>query len=94
MKSPYKIIKSLILSEKGSRETEKHNCYLFRVDQAANKIEIKKAVETIYKAHVVKVNTMKCRGKMKRERSMKYGRTPSYKKACVTLKAGEKIEIV
>jgi len=94
MKSPYKIIQSLILSEKGSRETEKHNCYLFRVDRSANKIEIKRAVETIYKVHVVKVNTMNCRGKMKRERTAKYGRTSAYKKACVTLKAGEKIEIV
>ena len=94
MKSPYKIIETLNLSEKSSRETEKHNCYLFKVAQSANKQEIKKAVETIFKVHVVRVNTMNCRGKMKRERSMKYGMTSSYKKAMVTLQKGEKIEIV
>ena len=94
MKSPYKIIETLNLSEKSSRETEKHNCYLFKVDQSANKQDIKKAVESIFKVHVVKVNTMNCRGKLKRERSMKYGRTSSYKKAMVTLQKGEKIEIV
>jgi len=94
VKSPYKIIETLSLSEKSARETEKHNCYLFKVEQSANKQEIKKAVETIFKVHVVRVNTMNCKGKMKRERSMKYGRTSSYKKAMVTLQKGEKIEIV
>ncbi len=94
MKTPKKIFETFNLSEKSSRETEKHNCYLFKVDQLANKQEIKKAVETIFKVHVVRVNTMNCRGKMKRERSMKYGMTSSYKKAMVTLQKGEKIEIV
>lgn len=94
MKSAYSIIKTMSLSEKSNRETEKHNCYFFRVDRAANKQEIKKAVETIFKVHVVKVNTMNCRGKKKRERSMKYGTTSAYKKALVTLPKGEKIEIV
>ena len=93
MKSPYTIIQTLSLSEKGSRELEKHNCYFLRVDRGANKPEIKKAVETVFKVHVVKVNTMNCRGKKKRERTMKYGRTSSYKKAMVTLQKGEKIEI-
>jgi large subunit ribosomal protein L23 len=94
MKSPYTIIQKIILSEKGSRETEKNNCYFFRVHQSANKPEIKKAVEAIFKVHVVKVNTMNCSGKRKRLRTMKYGRTSSYKKAIVTIKKGEKIEIV
>ena len=94
MKSPYQIIQTLSISEKSSRETEKHNCYAFRVDSAANKHEIKRAVETIFKVRVAKVNTMNCRGKLKRERSMKYGRTSSYKKARVTLQKGDKIEIV
>lgn len=94
MKPAHKIIRTLSLSEKGARETEKHNCYFFKVDRAANKHEIKRAIEEIFKVHVVKVNTMNCRGKQKRERSMKYGRTSSYKKAMVTLQKGEKIEIV
>lgn len=94
MQSPYLIIKSLKLSEKASRETEKHNCYFFKVHPAANKPAIKRAVETIFKVHVVKVNTMNCPGKKKRERTQKYGRTSAFKKALVTLKSGEKIEIV
>jgi len=94
MKSSYNIIKTLSLSEKGARETEKHNRFFFKVDSSANKHEIKRAVEEIFKVHVVKVNTMNCRGKKKRERSMRYGMTSSYKKALVTLKKGEKIEIV
>lgn len=94
MKSPYAIIETLKLSEKGSRETEKHNCYCLKVDRSANKQEIKQAVAAVFKVHVVKVNTMNCRGKRKRERTMKYGRTSSYKKAMVTLQQGEKIEIV
>ncbi|MDD5482708.1 MAG: 50S ribosomal protein L23 [Kiritimatiellae bacterium] len=93
MKSPHVILQTLRLSEKGSREIEKHNCYFFKVDPAANKLEIKRAVEEIFKVHVAGVNTMNCRGKKKRERSMKYGRTSSYKKAMVTLRKGEKIEI-
>ena len=94
MKSPYKVIETLNLSEKSSREIEHHNCYLFKVDQSANKQDIRKAIESIFKVHVIGVNTMNCKGKLKRERSMKYGRTPSYKKAMVTLQKGEKIEIV
>ncbi len=94
MKSPYKIIETMSLSEKSSRETEKNDCYFFKVDKAANKQDIKRAVEVIFKVHVVKVNTMNCRGKLKRERSMKFGRTSSYKKAIVNLQKGEKIEIV
>lgn len=94
MKSPYTIIRTLKISEKGARLTEKHNCYLFKVADSASKPEIKRAVESIFKVHVVRVNTMNCRGKLKRERTMKYGRTASYKKAMVTLKPGEKIEIV
>lgn len=94
MKSPYTIIQKLILTEKGSRETEKNNCYFFRVEPSANKQEVKKAVEVVFKVHVVKVNIMNCRGKLKRQRTAKYGRTSSFKKAIVTLQKGEKIEIV
>jgi len=94
MKSPYTIVKTLILSEKISREMEKNNRYCFEVDQQANKLEIKQAVEQLYKVHVVKVNTMRRKGKLKRERAARYGRTASQKRANVTLKAGDKIEIV
>lgn len=94
MKSAYTIVKTLILSEKISREMEKTGRYCFKVDSAANKLEIKRAVEQLFKVHVVKVNTMHRKGKRKRERTARYGRTAGHKRALVTLKAGEKIEVV
>ncbi len=67
------------------------NKYTFWVHPAANKIEIKMAVEKMFKVHVEEVNTMNVRGKMKRVgRSM--GMTSARKKAIVKLKAGDKIE--
>ena len=94
MKSAYTIVKTLILSEKISRDMEKANRYCFKVEPSANKLEIKQAVEQLFKVHVVKVNTMRRKGKLKRERTARYGRTSSHKRAIVTLKAGDKIEIV
>ena len=93
MKSPYQIIQTLSISEKSSRETEKHNCYAFRVDSAANKHEIKRAVETIFKVRVAKVNTMNRVGKQKRLRTMNYGMTPAWKRAVVTLREGSTIDL-
>ncbi len=94
MKSAYTIIKTLILSEKISREMEKAGRYCFKVDSSANKLEIKQAVEQLFNVHVVKVNTMHRKGKLKRERTARYGRSAGHKRALVTLKAGEKIEVV
>ena len=68
------------------------NRYLFWVDTKANKIEIKKAVESIYSVTVTAVNTHISRGKLKRVR-YKQGKTPDRKKAIVQLKAGDKIDI-
>lgn len=65
--------------------------YVFKVDKRANKIEIGKAIEEIFKVKVTDVNTSNVTGKMKRMgRTM--GRRPSYKKAIVKLAAGETIE--
>lgn len=93
MKSPYFIVQSMILSEKVSVLTEKNNQYCFRVDKKANKIEIKNAVEDIFKVHVLKVHTMNRQGKPKRERMMAYGRTAQTKRALVTLQEGETIDL-
>jgi large subunit ribosomal protein L23 len=68
------------------------NKYLFLVDRSSNKIEIKKAVEDIYKVKVSGVNTVMMRGKSKRVRYA-IGKTPDWKKAIVTLKEGQKIDI-
>lgn len=68
------------------------NKYLFMVDKNANKIEIKRSVEDIYKVKVGSVNTVMMRGKAKRVRYT-VGYTPDWKKAIVTLKEGSKIDV-
>lgn len=87
----YDIIKSLVRTEKGSM-LESARQYVFHVANKANKIEIKKAVEEIYKVKVESVNTAKVPHKMKRVR-YQLGRTSPWKKAIVTLKEGNKIEV-
>ncbi|MFH1868234.1 MAG: 50S ribosomal protein L23 [Candidatus Omnitrophota bacterium] len=89
--SSYDIVKSLMRTEKGSTLLEM-NKYIFWVSKPANKIQIKKAVEDIYKVHVVSVNTMNVKGKPKRVR-YKLGHTSDWKKAVITLKQGDTIDI-
>ena len=68
------------------------NKYTFKVDKKANKIDIKQAVEAIFKVKVTDVKTMNVKGKLKRLGRYQ-GRTPDWKKAIVTLQEGDKIEI-
>jgi len=91
MKLSYDIIKSILHTEK-STLGEPQGKYLFLVDTGANKVQIKKAVEEIYKVDVVSVNTFVSVGKLKKVR-YQTGRTPDLKKAIVTLKEGQKIEV-
>ena len=63
------------------------------MDGSANKIEIKQSVEKLFGVKVAKVNTMNRPGKNKRLRTMTYGKTSEWKRAVVTLKPGEKIEL-
>jgi len=90
MITSYDIIKALIKTEK-STKYEPEGKYLFLVDKSAGKIQIKRAVEEIYKVKVRDVNTFISGGKLKRVR-YQLGRTPDVKKAVVTLKTGQKIE--
>jgi len=92
MKSPYDIIKTPLITEKSTILKEKENKYAFLVNSQANKDEIKKAVEEIFKVKVIRVNTSYLRGKIKRV-GRHSGKTPDMKKAILTLKEGEKIEI-
>ncbi|MBQ2905658.1 MAG: 50S ribosomal protein L23 [Peptococcaceae bacterium] len=69
-----------------------NNKYVFKVALSANKIEIKKAVEEIFKVKVVDVNTVRVKGKEKRM-GRSVGRTSDYKKAIVQLAEGDSIEI-
>ncbi|MBU0650615.1 50S ribosomal protein L23 [bacterium] len=91
MKSSYSIIKRPIITEKNTRMIE-DNKYVFEVAMDSNKIEIKKAIEDIFKVHVKKVNVSKTKRKEKRVRH-NLGMTSEKKKAIVTLKEGEKIEL-
>ena len=91
MKTPYDILVTILRTEKGA-EMLPNNKYLFRVTEDANKIQIRQAVEDIYKVQVTKVNTVKMRGKWKRLRQQA-GKTSDWKKAVVTLKEGDRIDI-
>ncbi|MFC1621073.1 50S ribosomal protein L23 [Candidatus Omnitrophota bacterium] len=91
MKTPYDVLKNILRTEKGSQMLE-GNKYLFRVAPRANKVEIRQAVEFIYNVKVLKVNTVKMRGKWKRLRHQ-VGKTPDWKKAIVTLKSGDRIDM-
>jgi len=93
MKDPRLIIKRALLTEKGSLLKEKENKYIFMVDKEANKIEIKKAVETLFKVKVKDVRTMINHGKVKRVRFGLEGPQPDWKKAIVRLEKDNHIEI-
>lgn len=92
MNEPFDLIRSVRLTEKATLLSEKYNKYVFEVAPRANKIQIKAAVESLFKKKVASVNTSNYAGKAKRERRADFGRTPHWKKAIVTLKEGEKID--
>ena len=89
----YSVIREPVLTEKGTDDTGDRNAYHFRVPRDANKIEIRQAVEKLFKVKVLKVNTLRVMGKARR-RGWIAGRTPDWKKAMVTLKEGDTIEIL
>ena len=87
----FEIIKTARLTEKGTRQTDSNNQYTLMVDRRANKYQIKKAVEDVFKVKVVKINTLNVRGKARRQNTTQAGKSPDWKKAIVTLKEGDKI---
>jgi len=93
MRTVWDIIKSLVITEKAlvakEESQDRRQLLTFRVDQRATKPEIKNAVETIFQVKVDHVRTAQYLGKMAR-RGRHEGRKPSWKKAFVTLKVGEK----
>ncbi len=89
------IIYRPIVTEKLTNVQEK-GVYAFEVDGQANKIEIKKAIEKRFNVKVANVRTMNYKGKMKTQMTKRgrfVGKTSHFKKAVITLKAGEKIEL-
>lgn len=91
------IIIKPIFTEKQTEMTDQfENRYGFIVVPTANKVEIKKAIEDLYDVHVERVNTMLYDGKMKSRHTKSgvvRGLTPSYKKAIVTLREGQTIDL-
>ncbi len=92
MSDPHTILRKMQMTEKGSALVAQ-NKYLFEVRPSANKIQIKAAIEKLFKVKVTAVNTMNCRGKRKRERTVKYGKRSDWKRAVVTLCEGDKIDL-
>ena len=87
----FEVIKTVRLTEKGTRQGEKFNQYTVVADRRANKTEIRQAVQELFKVKVTKVNTLNVRGKLRRQRTAQAGQAPGWKKAIVTLKNGDKI---
>jgi large subunit ribosomal protein L23 len=92
MKNPHDVIIRALVTEKGTRMREAGNRFLFQVAPDANKIEIKAAIEAVFGVKVEKVQTQNVLGKTKRV-GRSTGRRPSWKKALVTLRAGETIDL-
>lgn len=92
MRSSYDVLIRPLVTEKAVNLAQEQNKYTFYVDKKANKIEIKKAVEDLFKVRVLSVNTINVKGKRKRV-GRYVGRTPDRKKAIVTLSPGDKIDI-
>jgi len=88
----YDVIRVPRITEKGTRLKEKNNVLTFEVRVDANKVQVKKAIESIFKVKVADVTTVRNAGKVKRV-GQRLGRRSDWKKAYVTLKPGEKIAI-
>lgn len=93
MKHSYDVLRGPMLTEKGTLLKEVDNKVMFKVAKSANKIEIKNAIEEIFKVKVARVSTMNYMGKTKRMGRYE-GKRPDWKKAIVTLKEGEKLDFV
>ena len=89
----FEVIKTVRLTEKGTRQGEKYNQYTVMADPRASKPQIRTAVQDLFKVKVTKVNTLNVRGKFRRQRTKQAGQAPGWKKAIVTLKEGDKISL-
>ena len=92
MRAEHTAIEAPLITEKGTYVNEIGNQVVFRVHREANKIEIKRAVETLFKVKVLKVRTSHMLGKVRRV-GRSFGRRQSWKKAYVTLVEGNTIDV-
>jgi large subunit ribosomal protein L23 len=89
--SPHEVVQGPIITEKGTLVNELGNQVVFRVHPRANKVEIRQAVESLFKVRVEKVRTTRQLGKIRRV-GKHMGRRPDWKKAYVTLAEGSRID--
>lgn len=89
----YDVVKTVRLTEKGTLLSSKFNRYTVVADRRASKVQIRQAVEELFNVTVVKVNTQSVRGKLRRQFTAAAGRDQNWKKAIVTLKDGDKIQL-
>jgi len=94
MKHVNDIIKAVMLTEKGTSMQERYNRYMLRVAKAANKIEIKQAVEEFFNVKVLSVNTQNYDGTRRVLRNRRTVKGQDWKRAIVTLKEGDKIDLL
>jgi large subunit ribosomal protein L23 len=87
----YQVILRPLVTEKGMHRSTRHNQYAFEVDPAANKDDIRRAVEDLFNVKVERVNTQSRRGKP-RKHKFKAGQTKAWKKAIVTLHEENRID--
>jgi large subunit ribosomal protein L23 len=93
MKDLYSVIKRPLITERGTHLKETQNKYFFEVARSANKVEIRQAVEALFRVHVTSIHTIFLKGKKKRMGRF-LGKRPDWKKAVVTLKPGDSIEFI
>ena len=91
MKEPYSVVLGTVITERSTDLQEHQNKYTFKVNPRATKIDIRQAVEEIFKVRVKQVNTVRMPGKLRRVR-LQPGYTASWKKAVVALEEGDSID--
>ena len=87
----FEIIKTVRLTEKGTRQGEKYNQYTIVADRRATKPQIRQAVQELFKVKVLRVNTLNVRGKDRRKRTAQAGKASDWKKAIVTLTTSDSL---
>lgn len=88
----YDVVRRPVVTEKSSGAQEAQNQYTFEVRKGSNKVEVKKAIETLFSVKVEAVNMISMPAKRRRVFG-RPGHTPAWKKAVVTLKDGDQIDV-
>ena len=90
--SIYGVLKRPIITEKTNHLREEANQYVFEVATGATKVDVRRAVEEIFSVRVTEIRTMNVRGKVKRFKRQ-FGKRPNWKKAIVTVREGDAIDL-